>query len=412
MTAAGTCSSGSCVTPAAQTCAGNLVCSANACKSNCGRDSDCESGYFCQSGKCHLGAKAIAAGSNHTCALRSDGKVFCWGDIVTAKAPELVQLSKAAVAVSSGGGSSCALLSDATVVCWGVNYAGQLGNGTFASSPTPVPVQGLPAPAAATAIAVGTQNACAISGGAVYCWGDNSSGQLGDGMVSTTGVPMAVRVSGLVSATKVAVGYFAACAVAGGKVYCWGNPAFGDLGNGTDTGDFSVPQLVTVTGTPSIAAIAAGYYAACLVETGGAVYCWGDNASGTLGRGGNNQTLPQSAVPGKVSGNGLATGVSIGGDVPAQACALDGDGAVQCWGNNLWGELGNGVSADDHSADSFVPVSVVGLPAAAIAISAGTGHTCAVVNSGAVWCWGLNGYGQLGDGTTNQSSIPVQVLSW
>jgi alpha-tubulin suppressor-like RCC1 family protein/subtilase family serine protease len=308
-------------------------------------------------------------------------------------------------AVAAGQNHSCALLSDGTIQCWGDNGSGQLGNGSMTDSSTPVPVFGI---STATAVAAGGINTCAVlSNGTVKCWGFNVSGELGIGTnigpescinytaCSTT----PVSVYGISTATAVAVGSDHSCAVlSDGTVKCWGNNPSGELGDGTSL-NFSV-YPVSVVGISTATAVAAGAQHTCALLSDGTVKCWGGNGSGQLGDG----TGSNSSTPVSVSGITTATAVSAG---DFHTCAVLSDGTVQCWGENLHGQLGNGTSGT--YADAPAPVSVFGI-STATAVSAGYHHTCAVLSDGTVECWGDNGSGDLGDGTRTDSSIPVSVF--
>lgn len=216
---------------------------------------------------------------------------------------------------------------------------------------------------------------------------------------------LALDVCGLESGvTALAAGGQYTCAVvSSGGVKCWGYNADGQLGNGT-TADS--PEPVGVTGLGSGAtAIAAGDAHTCAVADGG-VKCWGGNLSGQLGSG----TKTNSLVPVDVAG--LAGGVGAVGAVAAvtaganHTCALSSSGGVKCWGSNGTGQLGDGTTADGS-----VPVDVTGLASGVSAIAAGANHTCALTSGGSVKCWGGNYAGQLGSGTNTDSLVPVDVTN-
>ncbi len=301
----------------------------------------------------------------------------------------------AAVAVTMGQAEGCALTSGGGAVCWGPNGYGQLGDNSTALSLVPVQVTGLTS--GVTSIGVGESSACAVTaGGAVQCWGWNMYGELGNGSTAMQSL-VPVQVTGLTSGVKaVAMGFYTACAItAGGGAVCWGVNGDGQLGNGS-TFQSGVP--VQVTGlTSGVTSIAIGEFAACAVTAGGGVMCWGYNEDGVLG-----SDAGQSLVPQQVTGltSGVAA-VSVGNEF---ACALTNAGGVVCWGNNSTGQLGNGTTIS-----SDVPVQVTGLTSGVTSLSAGHDSACAVTAGGGVSCWGYNLYGQLGNGTNANSSVPVQV---
>jgi alpha-tubulin suppressor-like RCC1 family protein len=309
--------------------------------------------------------------------------------------PPVITLNTTAMISSGNGSSTCALSKAGAVQCWGLNQYGELGNGTFTNSSTPVPVTGLQSGVAQ--IGVGQYSACALtSAGAVQCWGYGGYGQLGSGTTTNASTP--VPVAGLNGGvTAIGVGELVACALtSAGAVQCWGNNQYGGLGNGTLTNS-SAP--VPVTGLQNgVTAISVGFPSACALSSAGAVQCWGDNQYGELGNG----TFTSSSTPVPVTGlQSGVTAISVGAYF---ACAITSAGAVQCWGDNLAGELGNG-SANSSST----PVPVTGLNSGVTAISVGSGFACALTNAGAVECWGINEAGELGNGTLTNSSTPAPV---
>jgi alpha-tubulin suppressor-like RCC1 family protein len=354
------------------------------------------------------GVQAIAAGFSHTCALTSSGGVKCWGHnddgqlgdgtTVDKNTPvDVVGLGSGVQAIAAGGSHTCALTSGGGVTCWGYNYHGQLGDGTRANKTTPVDVTGLGS--GAQAIALGGGHTCALtSGGGVKCWGYNYHGQ-------TTPVDVVGLGSGV---QAIALGDNHTCALtSGGGVKCWGQNWNGELGDGTTGGDRFPPVDVVGLGS-GVQAIAAGLgnttnHHTCALTSGGGVKCWGDNRYGQLGDGttGGNRNTPVDVA-------GLGSGVQAIAPGGAHTCALTTGGGVKCWGSNAYGQLGDGTSG--FGTDKTTPVDVAGLDSGMQAIAADEWYTCALTSGGGVKCWGRNFAGQLGDGTTGNKSTPVDVV--
>ena len=300
------------------------------------------------------------------------------------------------VKVTTGHHDTCVLTAVGSVKCWGENWHGSVGDGSIDDRYSAVDVVGLSS--GVQNIAGGDGHTCALlSTGGVKCWGYNPYGQIGDG--STTMRTTPTNVQGLSSGVvAIAAGYYHSCALLNtGSVQCWGYNYYGQLGNGT-TDDSLTP--VTVIGLPGgVASIFTGTNHTCAVTSGGAAYCWGSNGYGQLG----DNTYTDRLTP--ISVFSLSSGVTAiaGGD--SHTCALKDTGGVVCWGYNSSGQVGNG---DNYT--QLTPVNVLGLTSGVSNIEAGWSHTCAVLTSGAVKCWGYNGKGQLGDGTLESRLQPTDVL--
>jgi alpha-tubulin suppressor-like RCC1 family protein len=298
-------------------------------------------------------------------------------------------------AIAAGEYYTCALTTAGGVKCWGYNRHGQLGDGTTVDRHAPVDVSGLRS--GVLAIAAGATHACAVTiAGTVKCWGDNLHGQLGDG--TTAGHRAAVGVKGVSDVSTITAGLDYTCAVTSlGAARFWGDKSFGKLGDGTTT-DRDLPVGVSDlgSGVSGLSAADALGHTCALTSTGG-VKCWGNNAFGELGNGTTTTRLTPIGVSGLTSG---AVAVSAGG---FYTCAITSAAGIACWGDNSDGALGDGTTTD-HST----PADVSRLTGVA-AVAAGLSHTCAVTSSGGVKCWGNNAFGELGDGTTSDRLAPVNV---
>ena len=371
---------------------------------------------------------AIVQGGFHTCVLTAVGGVECWGDgylgngtISDSLTPvDVTGLSSGVIAIAASWYDTCALTSAGDVECWG---QGNVGDGTSAASLTPVDVTGLSS--GVVAITAGIFYACALTvAGAVKCWGDNEDGQLGDGTTTARLTP--VDVTGLSSGVSViAAGAYHTCAVTDlGGVVCWGDNKVGELGDGTRDGGTGYctpgtgvvvcsPTPVDVIGLSSgVVAIAAGASHTCALTIAGGAKCWGDNEDGQLGDGTNTgpQSCPQTSGSSACSADpvdviGLSSGVAAIAAGASHTCALTIAGGAKCWGDNDFGELGDGTTSQQ-----LTPAAVIGLSSGVNAIAAGFGITYAFTSAGGVKCWGDNAEGQLGDGSTTERLTPVNVL--
>lgn len=247
-----------------------------------------------------------------------------------------------------------------------------------------------------TSLDIGVVTACAVTqDGAAKCWGKNEYGQIGDGTFTQQTLP--TQVTGLTSGvSKVAMGYAFACAIlTSGKVQCWGRNQSSQLGDGA-TANRSTPY--EITSLSNVVSISAGSAHACAITAAGALQCWGAGGSGQIGNG----TLINATVP--ASPDGLGSGVSQVSVGDSHSCALTTSGGVKCWGYNARGAVGDGSNSSRSR-----PVDVTGLTSGVKQISSGYLHACAVTMSGAAKCWGNNEFGQLGNGSTTHSSVPVDV---
>jgi alpha-tubulin suppressor-like RCC1 family protein len=434
-----TCSAGSC---GIQCNAGYRVCAGNTCKAEnaqaCGSNCvvcpgpsigagtsacinhvckvQCDAGYsLCASGCCKAGGlqpvlwKQVSAGVNHTCAVTRSGAAKCWGSnsydqlgtgtggpsINTA--PLAVQgLDFGVAMIAAGNGHTCALMLAGGVRCWGVGDSGQLGFGDALGSRIPKNVPA--APPGTSLLYAGSDRSCAITGtGSVRCWG--VSVKLGGERVLA---PREIEgLSTPISAISLGVQHQCALTAVGG-IKCWGYDFYGELGAGS-VNSSDVP--VDVQGLNSgIAMVAVGARHSCAVSKAGALKCWGQNAHGQLGTGSKAEV---NAVP--VDVMGLGSGVSMVALGEYHSCALMKTGGVKCWGRNPSGQIGDGDSAPSVRS---MPVDVRGLDGPVAMIASGDGHTCAVGEAGALQCWGYNGYGQLGNRTYINSEAPVYVTSF
>ena len=353
----------------------------------------------------------VVTGNSHTCALFAAGAVKCWGSngggqLGDNNAPNeshlpvaVVGLSSGVTAITAGAAHTCALLVTGAVKCWGVNGSGQVGDADAGvNKDEPVSVVGLGTDSAVLAISAGGgHHTCALlSTGAVKCWGYNPYGQVGDRTSVDRDEP--VNVSGLgLGVRAVSAGGYHTCALfETGAVKCWGYNPTGQLGDNSAT---NRDEPVDVNGLGAgVAAIRGGLDHTCALTETGAAKCWGANAFGQVG---DNSTTNRNEPVGV---SGLDSGVAgLSGGV-LHTCALLLTGEVKCWGDNQFGQLG-----DNSHQGRLTPASVSALPGPAAMVSAGGVHTCALLVTGTVNCWGNNGAGQLGDGTTSDRDEPVAV---
>ncbi len=291
----------------------------------------------------------------------------------------------------SSEASAIDMSTSGTVWAWGFNGGGDFGNGTTTSSTTPVDV-GLNG---VTAIACNSGDSIFLeSNSTVWESGMNDDGELGNGTTSATDVP--VEVTGLTDMTAIAqtFGVFSLALRSDGTVWAWGANNYGQLGNGNTT-DNSAP--VEVTGVSDATAVAGGGFFSMAGLSDGTVEAWGENNEGQLGNG----STTNSSVPVDVTGLTGVTAIAAGGFF---GMALRADGTVWSWGENTYGELGNGTFTS-----SSVPVEVTGLTGVTAIAGGGDDFGLALESNGTVWAWGNNGDGELGNGSTTNSSVPVQV---
>jgi alpha-tubulin suppressor-like RCC1 family protein len=320
-------------------------------------------------------------------------KIACSNDIDCASTHFCGQSScrRRAIQIESYFSGACAILNNGAAWCWGGNQYGNVGDGTIStSSPYGVskatnPVV-LPLGDNAVSIRGGNSHNCVLlASGVVYCWGANGLGQLGDGSTTSSAIP--VKVQGLPLPAKwIAVGQtqFTCAVLTDGSAWCWGAGYGGQLGDGIlHPQTEGMPTPAKVMGAGNLRSIEAGNAHACALTVPGAVLCWGANPQGQVGVGTSppapeDKYVPMARPTGLTSG---ATTISLGG---YHSCALMNSNAIKCWGTNDWGQVGNGTFVNTSS-----PVDVMGLTFPPLEIEGGQySHTCAVLTDRTVWCWG------------------------
>jgi alpha-tubulin suppressor-like RCC1 family protein len=342
---------------------------------------------------------AVATGASHTCAIKTDGTLWCWGlgasgQLGIGSTSSKIIPYQVGIGtykkIAAGSLHTCAIKSDDTLWCWGSNSAHQLGDGTSISIQTsPVQVSGSDF---YTDVYAGALHTCGLTtAGELKCWGDNTYGQAsGNGTTSTYIATPTAAVSSTLFTTA-ALGGNHTCAVVNttGELKCWGKNASGQLGDGSAT-DKPTPVTVIASG---ISSIAAGSDHTCAILTSGNLQCWGYGAANQIGLGSASNYYSPTTVLGSV------TAVSMG---MYHTCALLMDGSMKCWGLNTYNQLGYG------REDAVKNMTI--MEAAVTSIAIAENHGCDLTTSGAVRCWGTNSFGQVGDGTSNTRTSPVMII--
>jgi len=368
----------------------------------------------------------VTSSTGHTCALKSDGSVACWGsnlwgqlgdgtlDNRTVPVPVTsgALTRKTVTQIATGGGHTCALMSGGSVACWGFNIAGQVGDGSTVNRLRPIVVSGGALSGKnVVQIAAGGARTCAlIDDGTIACWGYLYGDGTGDNSPITDRYSPVSISDGALSGntvTQIAVAESHICALlTGGTIACWGDNYFGQIGDGT-TVDVESPRTVNSGSlvAASVTQVAVTYSHTCALTSNGKVSCWGGNYWGQLGNG----TKTNVSVPTEITGD-LITGETVtqiaAGN--AHSCALTADGSLFCWGSNLDGELGNRFTTTTNEPILVAGGALTGKTVTQVA-TGGT-ITCSVLSDNSISCWGSNDFGQLGDGTTQDRLRPVAVV--
>jgi hypothetical protein len=300
------------------------------------------------------------------------------------------------VQVSAGGAHACAIMVGGDIFCWGSNSSGQLGLPAPVDRGLPVRV---PVEQEFVTVSSGREHTCALTAaGEAYCWGGNEHGQAGNGDRGTTFDP--ARVLGEIEFAGISAGAAHSCGVAtDGRAYCWGLNEMGQLGIGTVE---SSTEPIAVAGDATYRMISAGLEHSCALVTDGTAHCWGGSMHGELGNGLlTAQRSAATTVPLPIIGRADLTSISAGVHV---TCAAGFPNTVYCWGRGGEGQLGIGLVGDN-----VFPQTVFDLATAFVDVSArGLTHTCALSDGGGVYCWGKGPRGQLGLGLAS-SDVPVRV---
>jgi len=322
--------------------------------------------------------------------------------------------------ITAGIGHTCALTAKDGLECWGLNDSGQVGDGSFVDKLKPVDVVGID-PTTVIGLVSGIHHTCALTfANEVSCWGLNSSGQLGDGTTENSNEP--VLVGGLEGTIiSISAGAEFTCAKnTANDVFCWGNNSSGQLNDGTEDNS-STPVKSTAVGSEAV------------LISGGSVELQGITPDGAVQLWNSQPIVPVTGLPNEdnlyISADRFTQGgcsMTFGGEVncwggitnaeiedaligemlasgEGHACTLTAEGLV-CWGSNSNGQLGDG-SLDDSDEETLVE----GLDQSIIALTAGEKHTCVIYEDETVACWGNNEYGQLGNNTVEDSDLPVET---
>ncbi|MFU8802184.1 MAG: RCC1 domain-containing protein [Bradymonadaceae bacterium] len=374
----------------------------------------CTGVLHCAENQCiePYGYRGIVTGVAHTCALRPQGGVRCWGRNEygqignntmpnTAYSPATVFDLTTAAAIDSTSNHVCVSRTDGQVRCWGYNPNSQLGNRATADAPVPVEAHDV---ASAVGIATGGGHTCAVlNNGEATCWGYNGQGQLGNGEVTAAPGYLATRVmvrdrngGNFQDLLSIRLGSAHSCGLReDGSLWCWGFNQVGQLGQGDYFNAYRYPSKVA--NLEEVIAFGLGLNHGCAVTQDGKAKCWGEGSQGQLGYGQNQRRN----VPIDVTLSSPALRVAAGWH---HSCAITADRRVHCWGSNASGQLGDGTTA----AMSSSPRQVQGLEDV-LAIAAGAQHTCAVKLDGSAYCWGDNSHGQLATQSIASSNIPVRI---
>ena len=356
----------------------------------------------------------IAAGEYYICGIRTDGTLWCWGSNDSGQLgigsdtgqdlPRQVTTPAAGGWASIAGGSyhTCATRTDGTLWCWGNNDSGQLGTGSESETGQDLPQQvTTPAPGGWTSVTAGGFHTCATrTGGTLWCWGWGNSGQLGIGNGNDQDRPQQVTTPATDGWASVTAGYDHTCATrTGGTLWCWGDNGNGQLGLGNHTGQ-DRPRPVTSPAAGGWASVTAQLYDTCATRAGGTVWCWGYGYYGQLGIGNHKgQCHPQQVTTPATDGWASVTaGLYF-------SCATRTGGTLWCWGWNNYGQLGIGSGTDQELPQPVTTPAADGWAS----IAAGWQSTCATRTGGTLWCWGDNSYGQLGLGNHTDHDRPQQV---
>ena len=346
----------------------------------------------------------VSAGEAHTCAIKPDRSLWCWGanDNGQLGTPAAIECNTPTVIASamqfrqlSAGhfAHTCAVTTSGALYCWGANDWGQLGLADEQDRDQPVQVDNT---RTWLAVAAGTIHTCAIDvDHRLLCWGHNSRGELGNNDASGNERNFPGVVDGdHTDWQQASVGTSHSCAIRNGQLWCWGDNMFGQVGVGS--GDFwIVPR--PVNGDSDWSKVSAGEHHTCGIKGAGELWCWGDNGHGQVGDGSSDVEKP---TPVRISAS--ETWVDVAGG-NYHTCAVTTGGAVWCWGANNRGQLGRAPGPDEHSPVPFVSARFY------LRVAAGESHTCLVAAPAVMLCFGSNSAGQLGGGAGGFAATPQQV---
>jgi alpha-tubulin suppressor-like RCC1 family protein len=373
---------------------------------------------------------AVDANYGHSCGIDQEGKLYCWGnngdgqlgDLSTnvRRSPTPVRFNgddPVVKQVSVGRYNTCILTEGNRVMCWGDGQYGQNGQGSWNTDATdydrlnPREVL-LPWSSNATMISTGDKFACALmDDGSVECWGWNSYGQLGIGSTSPSysGLPQTVMLPEDRFAISIDSTESYTCAVMDdGTMYCWGNQIYGNMGTGSGhlsgTASYAhTPIPVDLPRGYEVSFMSVGMRHSCAVMTDDSLWCWGRNAYGEIGVGNvsnSNSQIIRRPVKIDMQYYSPIVSLSAGRD---STCTLHDDGSLNCWGSNIYGQIGTGLIG----GDTYSPISIqLDGGVTATSIASGSTFKCATTSDGAIQCWGDNNDGRLGDGTQEQNPYP------
>ena len=345
----------------------------------------------------------VSLGYGHSAVITADGSLYMWGynyygqlgNGTTTSSYVPIKIMDNVASVSLGEYHSAAITTDGSLYVWGDNYYGQLGNGTTIDSVVPIKVMD-----SVASVSLGYDYSAAITtDGTLYLWGVNYYGQLGNGTKQHSYVPKKI----MENVVSVSLGYsHSAVITTDGSLYMWGNNGYGQLGNGT-TNSSAVP----IKAMDNVVSISLGNYHSAAITSNGSLYMWGENGVGQLGNGDGGRVgvwdTKYSEVPVKIMEH--VAYVSLGG---SHSAAITTDGNLYMWGDNSYGQLGNGDDMPTLAIDKYddIPAKILSNVAY---VNLGLSHSAAITLEGASYIWGANYAGQLGNSSTENSYVPIKI---